>query len=134
MGLFSKGKVTAGEVGAFVSPHSPEDTLRLVYAGLSGQLSSDAFEVSAAGILESIYISRLDSTGITVTAGNSIETYWNFHVDLTTTANGSEGHAYFDRSSKSMSKWVGNAINIAAGVRMTLDGASVRLTQWTIQF
>ena len=133
MGLFGNragGGRNSGEVGDFRSPHSPEDTLKVVYHGLAGQLSSAEFAVSAAGPMPAIFITRLGPDGITVTAGNSVETYFEFRVDLTTTADGCEGHAYFDRPDRQIRRWIGNTIGINAGVLMALEAASVRIGIW----
>lgn len=134
MGLFSKNSgrsgTEVGEVGRFVSPHPPHDTLQVVCAGLADQLSVQDIKVSAAPPMAAIFISRLDAGGITVTAGNSVETYFEFHVDLTVTANGCTGHAYFDRPEKRIRRWMGNAIRMNAGLRMALEAASVRIDGW----
>ncbi|MGF1425592.1 hypothetical protein [Kitasatospora sp. LaBMicrA B282] len=120
----------AGEVGRFESPHSPQDTLQVVYAGLASQLSTEEFRATAPGPMATIFISRLSPGGITVTAGNSVETYFAFHVDLTPTANGCAGHAYYDRPEQQIRRWTGNAIKINGGVLMALERASVRTTGW----
>jgi hypothetical protein len=133
MGLFGNRSPSgrdSGEVGNFISPHSPHDTLQVVYNGLAGQLSSAEFTVSASGPMATIFISRLGDDGITVTAGNTVETYFEFRVDLTATADGCAGHAYFDRPSRNIRRWIGNTIGINAGVLMALEAASVRIGSW----
>jgi hypothetical protein len=134
VGLFrrnsERNQAVPGEVGRFASPHSPQDTLSIVYAGIAGQLSVQKPEVSAAGPSATIFLSRLDAGGITVTAGNTVETYFEFRVDLTPTAGGCTGHAYFDRRDSKIRRWMGNAIRINAGVQMALEGASVRIDRW----
>lgn len=137
MGLFGK---RTGELGTFQSRHSASDIVKVIYVGLADQLSSSdpsepaPFELSAPRIMESIYISRLDSDGITVTAGNSIETYFEFNADIKTTAVGCEGHVYFDRPSRQIQKWTGNAIKITGGITIALQGASVKFVNWRGQF
>ncbi|MFC4033883.1 hypothetical protein ACFO3J_20710 [Streptomyces polygonati] len=133
MGLFSSKTSSgrgSGEVGRFVSPHSAQDTLKVVHKGLAGQLSTPEFAVSASGPMAAIFISRLGDDGITVTAGNTVETYFEFRVDLTATANGCEGHAYFDRPDRQITRWMGNTIGINVGVLMALEAASVTIGAW----
>lgn len=145
MGIFSRNQRTEdrsstrrGEVGIFLSPHSTEDTLRVVYLGLADQLSSSdsskpaPFEVSEPGIFESIFISKLDDSGITVSAGNATRTYFEFHVELTITSSGTEGHARFDPPRPSIERWMGNAMRIASGVELALRAASVNIARWKI--
>lgn len=134
MGLFSnKGSSSgrdSGEVGRFVSPHSVQDTLQVVYKGLAGQLSTPEFAVSAPAPMEAIFISRLGPDGITVTAGNTVETYFEFRVDLSATADGCAGHAYFDRPNRQVERWMGNTIGLNVGVLMALKAASVTIGAW----
>lgn len=137
MGFFGRGRRVAaeeqgnpGEVGTFRSPHSPEDTVRIVHAGLVDQLSHPSMEVTGPGLMESIYLGRCDSSGITVGAGNSVDTYFVFFVDLTLVSGVTEGHAYFDRPARSVRRWMGNTLGIRNGVQMALEGASVRINRW----
>lgn len=141
MGIFGRSKNAApgggrgtGEVGSFLSPHSPDDTARIVYAGLANQLSNASAEVTGPDLLESIYLSRFDSSGITVVAGNSVDTYFSFAVDLTATSRGTEGRAFFDRPARSVKRWMGNTIKISSGVQMALEGASVQIVSWDVGF
>lgn len=137
MGIFGRGRRSAaqpragtGEVGTFRSPHSPQDTLRIVHAGLADQLSQQSAEVTGPNVMESIYLSRFDAGGVTVGAGNTVDTYFTFFVDLTAGPQGTEGHAYFDRPARSVRRWMGNTLRIRHGVRMALEGASVQVTRW----
>lgn len=133
MGLFRRSSGPArntGEVGRFTSPHSLQDTLEVVYSGLAGQLTVPEFKVSAARPMEAIFVSRLEADSITVTAGNSIDTYFEFRIDLTPAPRGCEGRAYFDRPERQIRKWVGNTIGLNNGVLMALEAASVRIDNW----
>ncbi|WP_327698510.1 hypothetical protein [Streptomyces sp. NBC_00459] len=141
MGIFGRSKNAApgggrgtGYVGSFLSPHSPDDTARIVHAGLAGQLSNESAEVTGPGLLESIYLSRFDSSGITVVAGNSVDTYFSFAVDLTATSAGTEGRAHLDRPARSVKRWMGNTIKISSGVQIALEGAGVQIVSWDIGF
>ncbi|MEV6210126.1 hypothetical protein [Kitasatospora sp. NPDC051914] len=129
MGLFRSSRAP-GDVGRFESPHPPRETLQVLYAGLASQLSVQEFAVTEPGPMAAIYLSRLGVDGITVTAGNSAETYFAFHVDLTPTATGCTGHAYYDRPERQIRRWTGNAIKINAGVQMALHSASARISTW----
>ncbi|MFF3019410.1 hypothetical protein [Streptomyces sp. NPDC057939] len=137
MGFFGRGRRVAaeeqaksGEVGTFRSPHSPEDTVRIVHAGLIDQLSHPSMEVTGPGLMESIHLIRCDSTGITVGAGNLVDTYFVFFVDLSVVSGTTEGHAYFDRPVRSVRRWMGNTLGIRNGVQMALEGAGVRIEHW----
>jgi hypothetical protein len=133
MGLFSK-RTGPVDVGHFSSPHDLDAMLSVVYAGVRDQLSSPAPEVGTPSPAGSIYLSRYGRDGLTVTAGNTIETFFNFHVDLTPTANGVEGHAYFDRPSSAIQRWMGNAMNLHFGLRLALSNASIPTARWNDRY
>lgn len=84
-------------------------------------------EVEAA-----IYLSRFDSSGLTVAAGNKIDTYFTFHVDLTPTSSGCTGEAYFDRRMGAITRWMGNAMGLTAGLSLVFQRCSVRTRGWSI--
>jgi hypothetical protein len=133
MGLFQRSSTQArntGEVGRFTSPHSLQDTLEVAYKGLAGQLTVPEFKASTAQPTGAIFVSRLEADSITVTAGNSVETYFEFRIDLTPAPHGCEGRAYFDRPEKQIRRWVGNTIGLNYGVLMALEAASVRIDSW----
>ncbi|WP_334506490.1 hypothetical protein [Micromonospora sp. CPCC 205558] len=133
MGIFGRRKgaaVSAAEVGTFASPHSLSDTLAVVYEGVASQLSVAEREVQSPGIAASIFLSRLDATGLTVTAGNKIETYFQFRVDLQGQGSGCTGHAFFDRPMPDISRWMGNAIKLSFGLRSALTECSVQIENW----
>ncbi|MEH0934519.1 hypothetical protein [Micromonospora psammae] len=133
MGIFSKKRsaaISAGEIGTFTSPHSLADTLAVAYAGIASQLSVAEREVQAPGIAASIYLSRLDATGLTVTAGNKIETYFQFRVDLQTHGNGCKGHASYDRPMSEINRWMGNAIKLSFGLRSAVTECSMQVEDW----
>src|ERR1041384_3109670 len=94
MGIFSRNKSAAkntGEIGTFTSPHSISDTLVVVYEGIAPELSVPERKIQSPESVASIYLSRLDARGVTVTAGNKIETYFQFSVDLQPHAQGCKG-------------------------------------------
>ena len=64
MGRFTK------RVGSFDSPHSVEDTLEVLFNGVAEQLSTPSPTVSMPGVEAAVYLSRFDTTGVTVAAGN----------------------------------------------------------------
>ena len=132
MGIFRKN--ATGEIGRFRSPYSVAETIQVVHAGLAGQLTDPTPRVSTAGPLPTIFISRLDDTGLTVTAGNLVETYFTFTTDLTAVPGGCAGSAYFDRPSRQIHRWFGNVIGITAGVGTALRDASVRVDSWRTNF
>ncbi|GHI83551.1 hypothetical protein [Streptomyces xanthophaeus] len=117
-------------IGSFESPHSVEDTLKIVFSGVSEQLSDPVFEVSEPGLAAAVYLSRLDRSGITVTAGNKIDTYFRFLVDLTPTTSGCTGEVYLDRRMGAIRRWMGNAIGLAGGLQISFAQCSVRTRSW----
>ncbi|MCQ0021535.1 hypothetical protein M4914_00100 [Streptomyces somaliensis DSM 40738] len=126
MGRFTK------RVGTFDSPHSVEDTLQVLFKGVAEQLSDPSPTVSAPGVEASVYLSRFDADGLSVTAGNRIDTYFTFHVDLTPTAGGCTGEAYFDRRMGAITRWMGNAIGLTGGLSLVFQRCSVRTRGWTV--
>ncbi|MFI6761750.1 hypothetical protein ACIBF5_21680 [Micromonospora sp. NPDC050417] len=133
MGIFSKKKsatTSAGEIGTFTSPHSLTDTLVVAYEGIASELSVAERKIQAPGIAASIYLSRLDATGLTVTAGNKIETYFQFRVDLRANGNGCKGHVAYDRPRSEINRWMGNAIKLSFGLRSALTECSVQVEDW----
>jgi len=134
MGLFSRTKAKVGEIGNFRSAHQAGTLLGVVYHGVAGQLSQPAPTVSGPAVMESIYLSRYDDSGLTVTAGNSAETYFVFSVDLSATPSGTDGHAYFDRPSSAIRRGAVSAIHMHIALRSALDSASVTLLDWDLNF
>lgn len=133
MGIFSKKKsarIGAAEIGTFTSPHSRTDTLAVVYAGIAAELSVAEQAVQTAGIAASIYLNRLDETGLTVTAGNKIETYFQFRVDLQAHGNGCTGRVSCDRPMSEINRWMGNMIKLSYGLRRALTECSVQVEDW----
>lgn len=124
MGMFTK------RIGGFESPHSTADTLKIVYGGVAEQLSDPEFKVTGPGLAAAVYLTRLDDSGLTVTAGNKVETYFQFLVDLTPTATGCVGEAYFDRRFGSINRWMGNALGLVSGLRSAFVQCSVRTRGW----
>ncbi|MEU9374320.1 hypothetical protein AB0D94_11185 [Streptomyces sp. NPDC048255] len=117
-------------IGSFDSPHSVEDTLKIVFSGVTEQLSDPVFEVTEPGLAAAVYLSRLDRSGLTVTAGNKIDTYFRFLVDLTPTNSGCTGEVYLDRRMGAIRRWMGNAIGLAGGLRHSFAQCSVRTRGW----
>ncbi|MET0135285.1 MAG: hypothetical protein ABW215_17030 [Kibdelosporangium sp.] len=130
MGLFGKRATNAAEIGRFHTRHQLDAVLGVAYAGVADQLTQAAPEVRTPGVLESIYLSRYGADGLTVTAGNAVETYFSFLVDLTQTSAGTEGHVYFDRPPSDVRRWMGNTIHLRFGLQAALEGASVTVTEW----
>ncbi|MDX3710297.1 hypothetical protein PV733_15265 [Streptomyces europaeiscabiei] len=126
MGRFTK------RVGSFDSPHSVEDTLEVLFNGVAEQLSTPSPTVSMPGVEAAVYLSRFDTTGVTVTAGNKIDTYFTFYVDLTPTTSGCVGEAYFDRRMGAINRWMGNAMGLTGGLSLVFQRCSVRTRGWTI--
>ncbi|GGW68720.1 hypothetical protein [Streptomyces xantholiticus] len=126
MGRFTK------RVGAFESPHSVADTMTILYNGVSEQLSNATPTVSEPGLAASIYLTRFDDSGLTVTAGNRIETYFRFMVDVTSNGSGCVGEAYFDRRMGAINRWMGNAMGLTGGLSLTFQQCSIRTRGWTI--
>lgn len=117
-------------VGRFESPHSVEDTLKIVFSGVTEQLSDPVFQVSEPGLAAAVYLSRLDHSGLTVTAGNKIDTYFRFLVDLTPTNGGCAGEVHFDRRIGQIRRWMGNAIGLTGDLRIAFTQCSVRTRGW----
>ncbi|MDX3672266.1 hypothetical protein ACSCB1_03335 [Streptomyces europaeiscabiei] len=126
MGRFTK------RVGSFDSPHSVEDTLEVLFNGVAEQLSTPSPTVSMPGVEAAVYLSRFDTTGVTVAAGNKIDTYFTFYVDLTPTTSGCVGEAYFDRRMGAINRWMGNAMGLTGGLSLVFQRCSVRTRGWTI--
>ncbi|WP_328580640.1 hypothetical protein [Streptomyces sp. NBC_00370] len=126
MGRFTK------RVGSFDSPHSVEDTLQILFSGVAEQLSIPSPTVSEPGVEAGVHLSRLDSSGLTVIAGNKIDTYFMFYVDLTPTTGGCTGEAYFDRRMGAITRWMGNAMGLTGGLSLAFQRSSVRTRGWTI--
>nr|WP_042178881.1 hypothetical protein [Kibdelosporangium sp. MJ126-NF4]CEL13485.1 hypothetical protein [Kibdelosporangium sp. MJ126-NF4]CTQ99171.1 hypothetical protein [Kibdelosporangium sp. MJ126-NF4] len=134
MGLFGKRATKTPTIGHFHAPYEADQVLNVVYAGIRDQLTSAAPEVGTPQVMASIYLSRLSRNGLTVTAGNLAETYFQFVVDLTAADDGTDGHAYFDRPSTAVQRWMGNAIQLHFGLRAALDNASVSIKDWRLDF
>ncbi|HEX5493680.1 MAG TPA: hypothetical protein VFX70_03775 [Mycobacteriales bacterium] len=131
MGIFGKARAKdTGSVGTFTSPHSVADTLRAASVAVAPELSSRKVEVSGPLMAASIYLSRLDETGLTVTAGNRIETYFQFVVDLEPSGDGCTGRVSFDRPRSQISRWRGNSMDLAANLSLRLHEYSVRTGEW----
>ncbi|WP_154697578.1 hypothetical protein [Lentzea guizhouensis] len=137
MGLFGKRATKTPKtatVGRFHTPYQVEQVLGVVYAGVRDQLSTAVAEVGEPGVMASIYLSRIDRTGLTVTAGNIADTYFTFAVDLSESGSGTDGHVYFDRPSSAVQRWYGNAVQLNVDLHTALDRASITVQGWRIQF
>ncbi|WP_447007190.1 hypothetical protein ACRAKI_12270 [Saccharothrix isguenensis] len=134
MRLFGRRDPKTGHIGRFRSPHPADVVLAVAYSGVEDQLSRAAPVVSGPGVMESIFITRYEAGGLTVAAGNTTGIYFAFAVDLTATGSGTEGHAYFDRPSSDVRRWIGNAIQLHFGLRTALEGSGAKVLDWTSDF
>lgn len=121
-----------GTVGSFHSVHPREIVMEIVRLGVRDQLSSKDADVSSAGVLASIYINELSDYRLVVTAGNVLETYFSFAVDLTDGDGGTRGLAYYDRPMSDIKRWYKNAIGLASGVQSILVDASATIIGWNV--
>lgn len=108
------------EVGTFHSVHPMSTVMELVCLGMKDQLSTGEFVVAEAGVIASIYVSELTNDRIVVTAGNTLDKYFSFTVELTSGDDGTTGHAYLDRPFNEINRWMGNAMEIAFGIQRVL--------------
>jgi hypothetical protein len=115
------------EVGTFSTVHSMRTVMEIIRAALQEQLSSGEAVPTEPGALASIYVSRLTDDLIVVTAGNTVETYFSFSVQLSEDDSGTRGHAYWDRPFTEIKTWPGNAIDIKRSVSSVLGQASATL-------
>ena len=120
-------------MGSFHSVHPIAIVMDVVCAGIRGELSSGEAVQSEPGVLASIYVSELKEDRVVVTAGNVIEAYWSFVVELTAVADGTRGHAYYDRPLVGDTMWYKNAWELAIGVERLLKLASARVDRWDFQ-
>ena len=121
-----------GAVGTFHSVHRIATVMEIVRIGVGGQLSSPDEGVGQGGVLASIYLSELSDRRLVVTAGNVLESYFSFAVDLTEDDTGTQGRAYYDRPMDEMTRWTGNAMKLASGVQAVLIDASATINEWDI--
>jgi hypothetical protein len=84
------------------------------------------------GVLASIYVSELTENRLVVTAGNVLDTYFSFAVELTSADNGTHGRAYYDRPLKEIKRWSKNAMEQAAAVQSILTNASATIERWEL--
>ena len=120
-----------GTVGTFHSVHPIETVMEVMLLGVRGQLSSPDEGVAQPGVLASIYVSEMTDRRLVVTAGNVLESYFSFVIELTADDTGTHGRAYFDRSISGV-RWFKNAIDLAAGVQSVLVSASATIAEWDI--
>ena len=118
------------DVGGFRSAYPMAIVMDVVCAGIRGELSSGEAVQSEPGVLASIYVSELKEDRVVVTAGNVIEAYWSFVVELTAVADGTRGHAYYDRPLVGDTMWYKNAWELAIGVERLLKSASASVKSW----
>jgi len=121
------------EIGTFHSVHPLSVVMELVGLGVKGQLSDGTVEVSQAGILASIFISELTADHLVVTAGNVLDTYFNFIVELSAEGTGTKGHAYLDRPFSKIKRWMGNATALMCELQSLLIEASVQFDRWDLR-
>ena len=134
MGLFAKPGTTFVDIGRFSAPHDLDTVLEVVYSGIQDQLTHPRPEVSTPAVTGSVYLTRYGRDGLTVAAGNTIDTYFNFLVDLTPAAGTVEGHVYFDRPARKIQRWMGNAMNLHFGLARALSSASIPTTRWNDRY
>lgn len=121
-----------GTVGTFHSVHPIATVMEIVRIGVRDQLSSPNEGVGKGGVLASIYLSELSDRRLVITAGNVLESYFSFAVDLTEDDTGTQGRAYYDRPMEEMTRWHGNAMELASGVQAVLVSASATINEWDI--
>ena len=119
-------------VGTFHSVHPIDTVMEIMRVGVRGQLSSPDAGVSTGGVLASIYISELSDRRLVITAGNVLESYFSFAVDLTEDGTGTRGRVYYDRPMSGM-KWWKNAMELASGVQAVLVSASATVEEWDLK-
>ena len=126
--IFARANLAAwAEVGTFSTIHPMPTIMEIIRTALQEQLSSRESVPTEPGVLASIYVSRLTDDLIVVTAGNTVETYFSFSVQLSEDDSGTRGHAYWDRPFTEIKMWTGNAIGIVGNVSSVLGQASATL-------
>jgi len=118
--------------GTFHSVHPIATVMVTVRIGARDQLSAPDEGVGKGGVLASIYLSELSDRRLVVTAGNVLESYFSFAVDLTEDDTGTQGRAYYDRRMKEITRWYKNAMELASGVQAVLVSASATINEWDI--
>jgi hypothetical protein len=121
-----------GTMGTFHSVHPIDTVMEIVRIGVRDQLSSPDEGVGKGGVLASIYLSELSDRRLVVTAGNVLESYFSFAVDLTEDDAGTRGRAYYDRPMKEITTWFKNAMGLASGVQAVLISASATIYEWDL--
>lgn len=126
--IISRANVAAwAEVGTFSTLHPMRTMMEIICAAVQAQVSSGEVVPTEPGVLASIYVSSLTDDLIVVTAGNTVETYFTFSVQLSEDDSGTRGHAYWDRPLTEIKTWPGNAIDIKGSVKSVLGQASATL-------
>ena len=120
------------EVGTFHSVHPMATVMEVVCAGIRGELSSGEVVQGEPGVMASIYVGQLTEDRVVVTAGNVLEAYFSFVVELAAADDGTRGRAYYDRPMKKITRWYKNAMELASAVQRTLDLASTKIDAWDI--
>jgi hypothetical protein len=104
--------------------------MELVCRGVQDQLSDGTFAVQDADVLASIYISELSPDKLVVTAGNTLDTYFAYTVELSSDAGGTSGRAYLTPPFREITRWMGNAMKMHYGVQSILTEASATFDHW----
>jgi hypothetical protein len=128
MEMISRANLVAwAEVGTFSTIHPMPTIMEIIRTAVQEKLSSGDAVPTEPGVLASIYVSRLTDDLIVVTAGNTVDTYFSFSVELSEDDSGTRGRAYWDRPMTEIKTWTGNAIDIKGSVSSVLGQASATL-------
>ena len=120
------------EVGSFHSAHPMNTVMMLVCQGVREQLSSGDIVAPRPGVLESIYIRELSPSRLVVEAGNELQTYFSFTVELTADTGGTSGRAYCSPPFSKIPRWPFNVQKLAAGVETVMTSASATVNRWDV--
>jgi hypothetical protein len=121
-----------GMVGSFHSVHPIETVMEIMRVGVREELSSPGEDVGTPGVLASVYLSELAGRRLVVTAGNVLENYFSFVVELAPDGTGTRGRAYYDRPMSEVKRWYENAVGLASGVQGVLTSASATINDWDL--
>jgi hypothetical protein len=120
-------------IGSFRSVHPVETVMEIMRVGVRGELSSPGADVGTPGVLASVYLSELTDCRLVVTAGNVLEDYFSFVVELEADGMGTRGRAYYDRPMGEIKRWYKNAMGLASGVKSVLVSASAAIADWDLR-
>jgi hypothetical protein len=133
---------------SFTAPATPHEVMAVLFAAFTSMHDEQQWKrlkeayderveagasPSDAPLVETVYISHLDESGLTVSAGNRVKTYWTIELSFAGENPTSGRMEVFPQETMGNTehvKWMGNIMSLETDLRFAVESIGGEATPW----